>query len=93
MFSGLGTEGSNGSVFRNVQFQCFPVKELEVPKNPYLEMGGSKDRKSVVQGKSVDLGGRRIIKKKKEIINISSRQSVAEKKGAGCRVLGMRQGS
>ena len=30
---------------------------------PYLEMGGS-DRKSVVQGKSVDLGGRRIIKKK-----------------------------
>ena len=26
----------------------------------------NKDRKSVVQGKSVDLGGRRIIKKKKE---------------------------
>ena len=28
------------------------------------------DRKSVVQGKSVDLGGRRIIKKKKKIYNI-----------------------
>ena len=28
---------------------------------PYIE----RDRKSVVQGKSVDLGGRRIIKKKK----------------------------
>ena len=27
------------------------------------------DRKSVVQGKSVDLGGRRIIKKKKEVNN------------------------
>ena len=27
----------------------------------------SRDRKSVVQGKSVDLGGRRIIKKKKQI--------------------------
>ena len=28
--------------------------------------GGLSDRKSVVQGKSVDLGGRRIIKKKKK---------------------------
>ena len=87
----LGTEGSNGSLFRNGWFQCFLVQELKVPKVPYLEMGGSnvfpvselkvpmvpylemggsnvflfRDRKSVVQGKSVDLGGRRIIKKKK----------------------------
>src|SRR2546430_14189324 len=30
-----------------------------------LESGGKRDRKSVVEGKSVDLGGRRIIKKKK----------------------------
>ena len=29
-------------------------------------MKKGKDRKSVVQGKSVDLGGRRIIKKKKK---------------------------
>src|SRR2546429_9823518 len=29
-------------------------------------VGGHGDRKSVVQGKSVDLGGRRIIKKKKK---------------------------
>ena len=29
----------------------------------------NKDRKSVVQGKSVDLGGRRIIKKKKKNTN------------------------
>src|SRR3712207_9213491 len=28
---------------------------------------GGRDRKSVVEGKSVDLGGRRIIKKKKEL--------------------------
>ena len=34
--------------------------------SPYLVIGPSTDRKSVVQGKSVDLGGRRIIKKKKE---------------------------
>ena len=29
--------------------------------------GGCRDRKSVVQGKSVDLGGRRIIKKKTKL--------------------------
>ena len=51
MFFCIGTEGSNGSLFRNGWFQCFSVWE---------------DRKSVVQGKSVDLGGRRIIKKKKK---------------------------
>ena len=39
--SGLETEGSNGSLFRNVKFQCFPIQELKVPKAPYLEMGGS----------------------------------------------------
>ena len=37
----LGTEGSNGSLFRNRWFQCFPVQELKVPNVPYLEMGGS----------------------------------------------------
>src|SRR3712207_9166715 len=31
--------------------------------------GGEEDRKSVVQGKSVELGGRRIIKKKKHRTN------------------------
>ena len=41
MFSSLGTKGSDGCLFRNVQFQCFPVQELEAPKVPYLEMGGS----------------------------------------------------
>ena len=41
MFSGLGTEGSTGSLFRNVKFQCFSVWELKVPKVPYLEMGSS----------------------------------------------------
>ena len=39
--SGLETEGSNGSLFRYVKLQCFPVHELKVPKAPYLEMGGS----------------------------------------------------
>ena len=37
----LGTEGSKGSLFRNGWFQWFSVKELKVPKVPYLEMGGS----------------------------------------------------
>ena len=35
----LGTEGSNGSLFRNGWFNRFSVKELKVPKVPYLEMG------------------------------------------------------
>ena len=37
----LGTEDSNGSLFRNGWFQCFIVKELKVPKDPYSEKGGS----------------------------------------------------
>ena len=41
MFSCIGTEGTNGSRFRNGWFNCFSVKELEVPKVPYLEMGDS----------------------------------------------------
>ena len=51
MFSGIGTEGSNNSLFRNVLFQCFPVYKNVVPlffgiglklrMVPYLEMGGS----------------------------------------------------
>ena len=48
MFSCIGTEGSKGSLLRNGWFKCFSVKELKVPKVPYLEMGGSNvlDRKS-----------------------------------------------
>ena len=30
----LGTEGSNGSLFRNGCFQWFSVWELKVPKDP-----------------------------------------------------------
>ena len=41
MFSVLGTEGTSGSLFRNVQFQFFPVQELKVQEAPYLEMGDS----------------------------------------------------
>ena len=41
MFSVLGTEGSCGSLFRNVQFQCSPVQESKVLEAPYLEMGDS----------------------------------------------------
>src|SRR3712207_9396585 len=44
-----------------------------------LRSGGSPqltgDRKSVVEGKSVDLGGRRIIKKKKKHISIEGTRS------------------
>ena len=41
MVFSLGTEGSNGSLFRNGWFQCFSVKEVKVPMVSYLEMGGS----------------------------------------------------
>ena len=41
MFFCLGTEGSNGSLFRNGWIQWFYVLELKVPMVPYLEMGGS----------------------------------------------------
>ena len=37
----LGTEGCNGSLFRNGWFHYFSVSELKVPKVPYLEIGGS----------------------------------------------------
>ena len=40
-FLWLGTEGSNGSLFRNGLFQWFSAKELKVPMVPYLEMGVS----------------------------------------------------
>ena len=44
---------------------------LTIGNMPHIDLlvsskNGLKDRKSVVQGKSVDLGGRRIIKKKKK---------------------------
>ena len=54
MFFWLGTEGSKCSLHRNDWFQCFFCL-------------GTVDRKSVVLGKSVDLGGRRIIKKKQKV--------------------------
>ena len=37
----LGIEGSNSSLLRNWWYHCFSVKELKVPKVPYLEIGGS----------------------------------------------------
>src|SRR3989442_14550625 len=40
------------------------VEDEALPDFTGCERGGAKDRKSVVEGKSVDLGGRRIIKKK-----------------------------
>ena len=43
MFFCLGAEGSKGSLFRNGWFHLFSVQELKVPKDPYLEMGGSND--------------------------------------------------
>ena len=46
----------------NLQILKMNEKDIE---NLTLE-SYEKDRKSVVQGKSVDLGGRRIIKKKKK---------------------------
>ena len=46
----------------------------DIKDKKVLEYGASvgtlsRDRKSVVQGKSVDLGGRRIIKKKKHLLS------------------------
>ena len=45
------------------------AKKMQQEMGKIQEEAKGKDRKSVVQGKSVDLGGRRIIKKKKMRIN------------------------
>ena len=56
--------GLNAGATSNLRRACFKANvTLEVVKNTLLEKAMI-DRKSVVQGKSVDLGGRRIIKKK-----------------------------
>src|ERR1017187_5294602 len=44
---------------------CVVANTNNISKIELFSTGGSLDRKSVVEGKSVDLGGRRIIKKKK----------------------------
>src|SRR2546422_6997420 len=41
-------------------------RDLGVPRGRALHQAPGRDRKSVVEGKRVDLGGRRIIKKKKQ---------------------------
>ena len=41
MVFSLGTEGCNGSLFRNGCFEYFVDKEVKVPMVPYLEMGDS----------------------------------------------------
>src|SRR2546429_8069359 len=41
------------------------VRHVDVPRTVQMDSVCEVDRKSVVKGKSVDLGGRRIIKKKK----------------------------
>ena len=47
--------------------QTITQSHLEIELNPISNAGATiTDRKSVVLGKSVDLGGRRIIKKKKK---------------------------
>src|SRR2546430_17266362 len=43
-----------------------PSRPPETWSRPRRGGGGDRDRKSVVEGKRVDLGGRRIIKKKKK---------------------------
>ena len=37
----IGTEGSEGSLFKNEWFHWFSVKELKVPIVNHLEIGGS----------------------------------------------------
>ena len=37
----LGTEEFKSSLLGNGWFQCFSVKELQVPMVPYIEMGVS----------------------------------------------------
>ena len=49
---------------KNQQEEYNKLKEKFKDKEVYVYL--KRDRKSVVQGKSVDLGGRRIIKKKKK---------------------------
>ena len=59
----LNLSGSRGA---HSSAQLLRQKDVdETDTVPTRDTGTSSDRKSVVQGKSVDLGGRRIIKKKK----------------------------
>src|SRR5258708_11384211 len=54
---------------------CQPVGAGGPDRLATCPTGGRGDRKSVVEGKSVDLGGRRIIKKKKNTTGGSGRRS------------------
>src|SRR5256886_17686224 len=57
----------------------FPKRATSVTLAPEREVPASVlDRKSVVEGKSVDLGGRRIIKKKKKEMMVEVAVSVLE---------------
>ena len=60
---------NNASLFENDNIKNFSIKGWDKHININLKAPAilikQLDRKSVVQGKSVDLGGRRIIKKKK----------------------------
>src|SRR4030066_1342228 len=69
-------DGIRDSSVTGVQTCALPISALPGNRNgdggpglPFAELGqrpARRDRKSVVEGKSVDLGGRRIIKKNKK---------------------------
>src|SRR3989475_10860008 len=64
---------SEGAVERAVRAEDRVALSHFVPQLA-LERQAERDRKSVVQGKSVDLGGRRIIKKKRHVPRAQGRR-------------------
>src|SRR5450432_4735352 len=86
-------DGIRGLIVTGVQTCALPISppgpvELGDPVDEDRDLGTElrlhlADRKSVVSGKSVDLGGRRIIKKKKRITSRSGRCAPAERRRGG----------
>src|SRR5436190_21532595 len=72
---GINAHRDHGSTQRLAAMQPRVTRILKEPS------GGGRDRKSVVWGKSVDLGGRRIIKKKKQSIQSKQPRSDARLHG------------
>src|SRR5258706_6867812 len=62
----VNTTGGLDTTFNSNPGASGSVRAIAVQDDGKVAVGGGLDRKSVVKGKSVDLGGRRIIKKKKE---------------------------
>ena len=56
--------------FARLSVSLPPARSIVPPDSTVVSTTVSADRKSVVEGKSVDLGGRRIIKKKTQYVDL-----------------------